>query len=61
MNEKRFLTAQDVAGYMGISIPTAYKVIRRLNDELTSKGFITIAGKVSRLYFEEKVYGCSIA
>lgn len=61
MNEKRFLTAQDVAGYMGISIPTAYKVIRRLNDELTSKGFITIAGKVSRLYFEQKVYGCNIA
>ena len=56
MEEKRFLTAADIASFMGISVPTAYKIIRKLNDELKSKGYITIAGKVSRTFFEKKIY-----
>lgn len=54
--EKRFMTAADVADYMDISVPMAYKVIRMLNDELKEKGYLTISGKISRAYFEEKVY-----
>lgn len=57
MENKRFLNASDVAEFMGISVPMAYKIIRRLNDELAAKGFITVAGRVSRCYFEQKVYG----
>ncbi len=57
MENKRFLNASDVASFMGISVPMAYKIIRRLNDELSAQGFITVAGKVSRCYFEQKVYG----
>ena len=57
MENKRFLNAKDVASFMGISIPMAYKIIRQLNDELSEQGFITVAGKVSRCYFERKVYG----
>lgn len=57
MDKKNFLTASDVAEYMGISIPMAYKIIRRLNDELKANGYITVAGKVSRNYFEAKTYG----
>ena len=36
--EKRFLNATDVSEYMGISKPMAYKIIRKLNDELVSQG-----------------------
>ena len=57
MENKRFLNASDVANFMGISVPMAYKIIRRLNDELSAQGVITVAGKVSRCYFEQKVYG----
>ena len=57
MENKRFINANDVASFMGISVPMAYKIIRRLNEELSAQGFITIAGKVSRSYFEQKVYG----
>ena len=32
MENKRFLNVNDVADYLGISVPTAYKIIRRLND-----------------------------
>lgn len=37
--------------------PIAYKLIRQMNEELEAKGFITIAGRVSRKYYEEKFYG----
>ena len=57
MENKRYLTASDVAAFMGVSVAMAYKIIRRLNDELSARGFITVAGKVSRCYFEQKVYG----
>ena len=35
----------------------AYKLIKRLNDELKEKGFITISGRVNRQYFNERLYG----
>ena len=57
MENKRFLTAADVALYMDISIPMAYKIIRKLNDELVAAGYIIVSGRVSRTYFEKKIYG----
>ncbi len=53
--EALFISSSEVAEIMGISRSRAYKVIKVLNDELRSKGFITISGKVSRKYFMEKV------
>ena len=57
MENKRFLNVDDVAEYMCVSIPMAYTIIRRLNDELSNQGFITVSGRVSRAYFEQKVFG----
>lgn len=57
MVEKRFLNASDVSEYMNISMSKAYKIIKSLNDELSARGFIVVHGKVSRVFFEEKVYG----
>ena len=59
--KKMYLKAEDVSEYMGISIPLAYKIIRRLNDELIAQGYIVVAGRVSRQYFEQKVYGVTCA
>ena len=59
MNEKNFLSAEDVATYMGISVSKAYTIIRQLNNELKKNGYITVAGKVNRIYFEKKIYGLS--
>ncbi len=44
----RFIKADEVAEELGISKPYAYKIIRRLNEELREKGMITIAGRVDR-------------
>ena len=50
----RFINADEVAEELGISKPYAYKIIRRLNEELREKGMITIAGRVDRNYFNER-------
>ncbi len=52
-----FITAKEVAELLGISKSKAYAIIRELNEELSAKGFITVAGRVSRKFFEEKFYG----
>ena len=57
MENKRFLNVNDVAEYMNVSVATAYKIIRKLNDELSACGYITVAGRISRAFFEQKVYG----
>ncbi|MEG1683650.1 MAG: LysR family transcriptional regulator [Oscillospiraceae bacterium] len=61
MENKQFLRADDVAAYMEVSIPMAYKIIRRLNDELVAQGYLTVCGRISRTYFEQKVFGGKIA
>ncbi len=55
--ENRFIRADDVAQELNVSKPYAYKLIRKLNEELKAKGFITIGGRVNRQYFYERLYG----
>lgn len=57
MNNTLFVTAGEIAEELGISKPFAYKLVRQMNEELEAKGFRTIAGRVSRKYYEEKFYG----
>ena len=52
-----FTRVDEVASELGVSKPYAYKLIRKLNEELKAKGFITIAGRVNRQYFYERLYG----
>ena len=39
---RKFLTAADVAEILNVSRSTAYRIIRRLNDELKKAGKITV-------------------
>ena len=57
LSKELFVRAEEVAGALGISKPYAYKLVREMNEELKQKGFLTIPGRVSRRYFEEKFYG----
>ena len=57
MSKELFVRAEEVAGVLGISKPYVYKLVREMNEELKQKGFLTIPGRVSRRYFEEKFYG----
>ena len=57
MTNSILIDAAEVARTLNVSKAFAYKLVRDMNDELKSKGFITVAGKVSRKFFEEKIYG----
>ena len=55
--ENKFIRVDEVAAELDVSKPYAYKLIRQLNEELKSKGYLTIAGRVNRQYFLEHLYG----
>ena len=59
MNEKLYYNAADIAAMLGISMGKSYKILREMNNELSSKGFLTIAGKIPVAYFKEKWYGAA--
>lgn len=53
-----FMRVDDVAAELGVSKSYAYKIVQKLNAELKSMGYLTVAGRVNKLYFMEKVcYG----
>lgn len=58
---KQILNVKDVMAALEVSESKAYGIIKQLNSELSAKGYIVIPGKVSRAYFEEKLYGVHIA
>ena len=51
----RFIRVEEVVEELGISKPHAYRIIRKLNEELKERGLITIAGRVDRNYFDERL------
>jgi len=52
-----FIKVDEVAQVLGISKSYAYKIVREMNNDLKQRGFLTIAGRVSKQYFEERFYG----
>lgn len=57
MNGKMFMRVEEVAEELGVSVPYAYKLIRKMNEDLKKTGCITIAGRIDRKFFYEKFYG----
>lgn len=56
MEERKFIRVEEVARELDISVSHAYKIMRQLNRELEEKGFLTVAGRVNRQYFHERLY-----
>ena len=59
--ERQFIGAKEVAEILGVSEGKAYSVIRDLNKELKERGYITVQGKVSRVFFQERCYGVEVS
>lgn len=49
--------AEEVAKELGISRGYAYKLIKKLNDELSAQGYIVISGKLPKAFLQTKFYG----
>ena len=56
-DNKIYITARELSDMLGVSMGYAYKIIRKLNKELDKDGFIVIAGKVPKGYFEKRWLG----
>ena len=54
---RTYYTVDEVIEILGVSRSQAYKLIKRMNHDLSSKGYLTVAGKVPRKYFEKQWYG----
>lgn len=52
-----FINAQEVKEILGVADAKVYNIIRELNTELKEKGYMVVAGRVSRQYFNERFYG----
>jgi len=52
-----FISSEEIQQIVGISKSKAYSLIQELNGELKEKGYLTVPGRVSRKYFEERFYG----
>ena len=52
-----FMRVNEVAEELGVSVPYAYKLIKKMNEELKQTGCITISGRIDRKFFYEKFYG----
>jgi Mn-dependent DtxR family transcriptional regulator len=53
--DNSFMRVDDVAKELGVSKSYAYKIVKRLNDELKEMGYLTISGRISRKFFMEKL------
>ena len=56
-NNSSFIRVEEIAKELDVSKPCAYKLMHRLNEELKRKNYITVSGRVSRKYFQERIYG----
>lgn len=55
MEDKNFMTVDEVAKELNVSKSYAYKVVRELNAELKQLGYITIGGRVNTNFFRKKL------
>ena len=58
---RQLYSARDLQKLFGISESKAYQIIRIMNSELESKGYLTIRGKVPCAYVQERFFGMKAA
>lgn len=51
-----FFFVNDVMQTLNVSRSFAYKIIQQFNEELSEKGYYTIAGRVHKGYFLSRFY-----
>ena len=57
MAHRIFIKADELATELDLSQGLAYPMLAQWNEELRAKGYTTVGGRVSRRYYQEKIYG----
>ncbi len=55
-----YYTANEVMEMLGVSRAQAYKIVKKLNEELEAKGYVVTAGKIPKKYLGERCYGLAV-
>ena len=53
--ESLYMCADEIAAACSVSKAKAYMIIRAENEKLKEQGYLTIAGKLPRRYFESLI------
>ncbi|MDD6012782.1 MAG: transcriptional regulator [Oscillospiraceae bacterium] len=56
MENKLFYNVEDIMKIFGVEKSSAYRLIKKLNEELAEKGYYTLSGVVNAKYFRERAY-----
>ena len=56
-NYQYMMSADEVAQELNCSKSYAYKLVKKLNQELAAQGYITIAGRIPKTKKKKKIYG----
>ena len=54
ITNKIYITANELAEMLGVSVGHFYKIICKLNQESEQQGFFVIKGKVPKRFFEKR-------
>lgn len=57
MNTSYYIDCPEASAALHLSAGHIYKLFREMNAELKSAGYMTVAGRVPRAYFNKKFYG----
>ena len=60
MSEKLYYTAEEISKMIGVGKTSAYAIVKKLNKELSDKGYIVVSGKIPKNYFNEKYFGGAV-
>lgn len=57
--EAMFIKVKEVADILGVSESYAYKLVRKLNEQMREEGYKgpIIRGRIDRTYFYQQFYG----
>lgn len=57
--EAMFIKVKEVADILGVSESYAYKLVRKLNEQMRAEGYKgpIIRGRIDRTYFYQQFYG----
>ena len=55
LENKTFMTVEEVAKELNVSTSYAYKVVRELNEEMQQLGYLTVRGRVNTNFFRKKL------
>lgn len=53
---KQFYKAKDLAELLGVSESKSYQLIRAMNEELESKGYLICRGRIPAAYVKERFF-----